>query len=304
MDGAPIVVLSRNLSDPDAQRWLAGRARIRIGALEELTEAEGLIAVWPTVVDRALLARAPRLRVIATVTAGTEHVDLRAAEERGITVVSGAGAAPDAVIEWAIWAMIGLSRRFAFAARRFDDGTWDWRARFADGRSHQLTGRTLGVVGLGHIGRGLAHVASATFGMRVLGFDPYADPVPGVTATSFDELLDGSDIVSLHLPLTDATRGLIGRDELQRIGPDGILIDASRGGVVSENAVIEALRTGELGAAALDVFSEEPPSAATVSGLVATGRVVLTPHAAGVSTAALRALNRRAVEQVIAVLRP
>jgi phosphoglycerate dehydrogenase-like enzyme len=305
--GLPMVVLTRNLADPESQRWLAERAQVTIATPESLAadvaDAVGLIAVWPVTVDKAVLDAAPSLRVIATVTAGTEHIDMNAAAARGVEVVSGVGAAPDAVVEWALWAMLGLSRKFTFAARRFDDGRWDWSNRLADGPSRELSGQTLGIVGLGHIGRKLAEAVRLAFGMSVIAFDPYAPQVDGITLVSLEDLLDASDVVSLNLPLTDQTRSMFGRDELRRIGPNGILLNASRGGVVDEAAVIEALQAGELGAAAFDVFAAEPPKPDLVADLLATGRVLLTPHAAGVSSQAMVALNRRAVEAVVECLR-
>lgn len=304
----PVVVLTRPLSAPDVQEWLEQRADVRIAGEDTLAasvaDAEGLIAVWPTKVGSDLLERATKLRAIATVTAGSEHVDTAAAAARGIEVITGVGAAPDAVVEWALWAMIGLSRRFSLTARTFTDDTWDWATRFSTGPSRQLSGRTLGIVGLGHIGRRLAEAASTVLGMRVVAFDPYASTTAGISLVSLDRLLERSDVVSLNLPLTDKTKSMLGLEQLRRIGPEGMLLNASRGGVVDEQALLAALQTGELGAAALDVFNSEPPDRVLIQQLVATNRVLLSPHAAGMSVEAMHALNRHAVESLLQMLRP
>ncbi|MFE7243111.1 2-hydroxyacid dehydrogenase [Streptomyces sp. NPDC057580] len=300
------VVLTRPLADPAAQAWLDERAEVRMpGAAEvaaELRDADGLIAVWPFRITARMLEQAPGLRAIATVTAGSDHVDCAAAARLGIAVITGAGAAPTPVVEYVLWAAIGLHRRFHELGQRLADGTPDWPGRFGSLTANEVHGQTLGIVGFGHIGQSLAALATRAFGMKVLVYDPYVSPValpPGVLPTDLTELLNASSTVSLNLPLTQETRGLIGRQELRRIGSEGVLVNAARGGVVDESALLAALEAGELGGAALDVFESEPPSGERIAALVRTGRVVVTPHAAGFSRQAAAALSRTAVQRLI-----
>ncbi|MGE0170427.1 NAD(P)-dependent oxidoreductase [Nocardioides sp.] len=298
----PRVVLTRSLADTEQQARLASFADVVVadpaGLGAELASARGLIAVWPDPVSAELLSGASRLQVIATVTAGSDHVDVAAAARQGVEVVTGIGAAPASVAEYVIWAAVGLRRRFFVQATRMAAGETDWPTRFRSTPvSREVAGHVLGIAGFGHIGRRVA-TAARSLGMRVLVHDPYArlEDDDGIEACGLDELFRRSDVVSLHVPLTAATRGLVGLRQLQLLGPEGYLVDVSRGGVLDLDALESALNSGDLGGVALDVYPDEPAPDELVRRLDATGRAILTPHVAGYSRDAASALCARAVD--------
>jgi phosphoglycerate dehydrogenase-like enzyme len=268
-----------------------------------LAGADGAVVLRPDRLDAAMLDAAPRLRVVATVSSGVDHVDVHALADRGIALVAGAGA-PIAVAEWVVWSVLSLRRSLVPMAAAFAAGDLDWRTRLEgfSTRSRELTATTVGIVGLGNIGREVARLL-APFGVTLLGHDPVAPPLAGVEPVdSVLALCERSDVVTIHVPLIDSTSNLLGPAELAALGPDGIVVNAARGGIIDQAALVAALRTGALGGAALDVFDPEPADPALVADLVATGRVLLTPHVAGVSREALATLNRVAVDGLVAHL--
>ncbi len=230
-----------------------------------------------------LIEKGTRLKVIARAGVGLDNVDAEAAKARGIRVLNTPGATAVSVAEHAIGLMFALSRHLAAADRTLRAGLWE-KKRF-EGR--ELSGKTLGLVGLGRIGQEAAKRAIA-LGMRVLAnrsrvTKPSDDlSALGVRVVPLEELLPASDIVSLHCPLTDTTRNLINAATLRLMKKGALLVDCARGGVVDEAALGEALKSGHLGGAALDVFLEEPVKG--VHPLAAFENVILTPHL-GASTA-------------------
>jgi (S)-sulfolactate dehydrogenase len=247
----------------------------------ELGSADALIVRNRTQVDAALLAGAPRLKVIGRLGVGLYNIDLPACEARRIDVIPATGANARSVAEYVIGAALGGARpmsRTAVAA-----GEWP-RAALAQGR--ELSGSTLGVVGFGSIGRLVAELAHR-LGMHVIGHDPAIAPDSAswpeqhTAPRSLDDLLRASDIVSLHVPLTKGTHRLLDARRLSLMKRDAILINTSRGGIVDEAALAAALRGGTLGGAALDVFEREPLPAANV--LAGCPGLLLTPHIAGVT---------------------
>lgn len=299
------VVLTRALPDGPAWELLRSRtepvlATDRRSLIDALPGASGLIAPPPLRIDREVLRYADRLQVVATVTSGVDHVAVEVLTERGIPLVSGAGAAADAVAEYVVWAMVGLHREFHRLGGVFAAGALDWPARLDGIDSREVGGGTLGLVGYGAIGRAVAARAAALPGLRVVVHDPAATPEPdGPQALSLDELLAVSTTVNVSVPLTAATHHLLGARELARMRSDAVLVNAARAGVVDHRALLEAVRQGRLKGAAIDVFDPEPPPAADLAELAATGRVLLTPHLAGVSAEGLEALARRAVDGVL-----
>jgi len=246
----------------------------------EAEEADALIVRNQTRVDERLLRRARRLKVIGRLGVGLDNIDLTAAAERDIAVVSAKNANANAVAEYVIAAMFHACRAFHEAADSVRRGEWD-RKRFT--RS-ELAGKTLGVFGFGEIGRRTAEKALA-LGMRVLSFDPHvpaeAPEALGVTAASREDVLRRSDFVSLHVPLAPATRRLIGAGELALMKRTAVLINTSRGAVVDEQALYEALAADRLAGAYIDVLEEEPP--ATDHPLRRLPNCWITPHIAGLT---------------------
>ena len=215
----------------------------------------------------------PKLKLICVAFTGVDHVDQEACKKRGIKVENAAGYALHAVSELAIGLMISLFRRIILANTKARAGGTNEALI-----GHELFGKTLGVIGCGHIGLQVARLGNA-FGCHVLGFEPQLLQVKDVTIeqVQLDELLTRSDIVTLHLPLTPETRGFIGREQLAKMKRSAILINTARGPVVDQAALVEALDNKHLAGAGLDVFDLEPPLPPTHPILSALN-TVLTPH--------------------------
>jgi (S)-sulfolactate dehydrogenase len=248
-----------------------------------LGQAQGWIVRNRTQVRGPLLTAAPRLRVVGRLGVGLDNIDLAACEARGVRVIPATGANAQAVAEYVVAVSLMLLRGAYHASAEVAAGRWP-RAALSEGR--EAGGKAMGIVGFGSIGRATAAKAAA-LGMRILGHDPQVpagDPAwreAGAEPLGLDALLAGSDVVSLHVPLVPATRGLLGAERLGRMKRGAILVNTARGGIVDEAALAAALREGRLGGAALDVFDTEPLAAG--SPLAGAPRLILTPHIAGVT---------------------
>lgn len=238
-----------------------------------LADAEVVIPEH-VLVDDAFLAQAPRLRFVQ-VGAGYDNVDLAACSRRGVQVCNAAGLNADAVAEHVMALLLCHYKNICLLNQFMHTGG---SAPLPDYHGGELSGRTLGLVGLGHIGRAVA-VRAQAFGLRVLGWSYRPIQVPGVTPVSLPQLFTESDIVSLHVPLTDDTRQLIDTAALAQMKPGALLINTARGGLIDEAALVRALQRGTISGACLDVFAEEPLPAE--SSLRQLDNVILTPHTAG-----------------------
>jgi len=249
----------------------------------QIADTDALIVRNRTSVDRPLLAAAPRLRVVGRLGVGLDNIDVKACAERSIQVIPATGANALAVAEYVIATAMTLLRGAYQATADVAGGHWP-RNALSNGR--ETAGKTLGLVGYGNIGRLVGKLGRA-IGMRTIGFDPHipaSSPAWAQDATTprtFAEVLAEADVVTLHVPLTPATRNLIDAARLSTMKPDSILINTARGGVVDEGAVAAALRAQRLGGAALDVFAHEPLGVG--SPLKDCPRLLLTPHVAGVT---------------------
>lgn len=248
-----------------------------------LADADALIVRNRTQVDAALIAAAPRLKVVGRLGVGLDNIDLDACAARHIEVIPATGANARSVAEFVIGAALLLRRGAYGATAAVGAGQWP-RAALSQGR--ELAGSTLGVVGFGSIGRLVADLANG-LGMQVIGCDAAIAPDSPLwrerrtAPRPLDDLLRDADIVSLHLPLTGQTRRLLDARRLSLMKRDAILINTSRGGIVDEAAVSAALRDGALGGAALDVFEHEPlPEGSVLAGCPS---LLLTPHVAGIT---------------------
>jgi len=264
-----------------------------------VTECDILITRTFNTVTDAVLGRAPKLRVLAQGTAGIDNIDLAAVEKRGIKVISLPGINANAVAELVIGDMIALTRTVPAYTRQVANGVWlreDCTTR------HELRHYRLGIVGLGQVGRRVARLAAA-FGMQPAAVDPYISDGDfkergARRVQSLDELLATSDILTMHVPLTPETNRMIGETQLKRLPKSAIVINASRGEVIDQRAVLAALAADHLGGVALDVFDPEPPR-----GIFPDDpRLILTPHIAGCSfeckNEAAEALYRRLCDWV------
>jgi len=264
--------------------------------------ADALVVRNRTQVNAALLAGAPALKVVGRLGVGLDNIDVDACSARGIEVIPATGANALAVAEYVIGTAMFLLRGVFSSSAAVVHGDWP-RPALSSGR--ELSGKTLGIVGFGGIGRLTGRLGRA-LGMRVIGSDPQVPASyptwreEGTQSRELDALLAEADVVTLHVPLVDATRHLIDAARLARMKPDAILINTARGGVVDEAAVAVALKSGRLGGAALDVFEQEPLAAG--SPLAGCPNLLLTPHIAGVTAESNARVSTLIAEKVAAAL--
>lgn len=257
-----------------------------------MINSRGLVK-WPGEVLRSL----PDLRMIATCSIGVDSFDLEAARECGIVISNQPGRTAPVVAEHAFGLMFALAKRAAFFTGAMKAGQWPRLD------ACYLKGKTLGVIGTGPIGSEMARLAGSV-GMEVIAwtYNPSEERARqiGVAYVELEELLEKSDVVSLHVMLTDDSRHMINRDSLEGMKPGALLINCGRGGLVDTDALVAALRSERLGGAALDVFEEEPLP--TDHPLLEMEQVVLTPHCADMTPEGVELLNEGAVNNVIAFL--
>jgi D-3-phosphoglycerate dehydrogenase / 2-oxoglutarate reductase len=275
----------------------------RIGCTPEelaaiIPDYDALIVRSQVQVDAELIAAATRLVVIGRAGVGVDNVDLDAATRAGITVVNAPTGNTIAAAEHTLALLYGVARRTAAADASLRRGEWK-RAQFT---GHELRGRTLGIVGLGKIGQAIA-VRARAMEMVVLGVDPFVTAEQaanhGVELVEMEALLAQADVVTVHVPLTRQTRGLIGKAAIAKLKPGSIVLNVARGGIVDEAAVAEALASGHLGGAGIDVFEQEPP---TGSPLLDAPNTLLTPHLGASTEEAQVAVAEEVAAQVLDVL--
>ncbi len=251
------------------------------GLLDVIGEYDGLVVRSATKVTAEVIDAGTKLRVIGRAGTGVDNIDVTAATRRGITVVNAPASNNVAVAELAIGLLISLARTIPQAHASLQSGKWE-RTRFV---GWEVRGKTLGLVGLGRIGSEVALRARA-MEMDVIAYDPVvsldrAEQI-GVTLLTLDELIQRADVVSIHVPLTDGTRNLFDASRIAQMKPGAFLINASRGGIVDETALVAAIDAGQLGGAALDVYDHEPVSAG--NPLIGHPKIITMPHI-GASTA-------------------
>ncbi len=246
----------------------------RPALLAALAEADAVIVRSATQIDAEAIAAAPRLRVVARAGVGLDNVAVPAATARGVLVVNAPTSNIISAAEQAITLLLTISRHTSAAHASLKAGKWQ-RSKFT---GVEIAGKTLGVVGLGRIGVLVAQ-RMAAFGTRILAYDPYVQPARaaqlGVTLATLDDLLRESDFITIHLPKTPETVGLIGARELRLVKPTVRIVNAARGGLIDEAALLEALRENRIGGVGLDVFATEP---CTDSPLLQFDNVVAVPH--------------------------
>lgn len=300
----PLVLVADDLEE-GALELLRRRLEVRLrtglspqALLEEVSGCDGLIVRSSTRVTRAVIEAAPNLKVIGRAGAGVDNVDVEAATERGIWVVNAPDSNSIAVAEHVFALMLAMLRRLPTAWDSLRRGEWE-RGRF---RGRELAGKTLGILGLGRIGSRVAERA-AGFGMRVCAHDPFVSPEQAahlqVELMPLAKLLATADIVSLHVPGSGTTTGLIGPQQLALMKRGAYLVNCARGAVVDEAALLQALDEGRLAGAAIDVFAQEPPRD---NPLVRHPAVLATPHIAGMTEEAQQSVALAVAEQVLDVI--
>ncbi len=297
---------------PDAVEFLKGRFEVDyegtnagLGTEQFIERARGCGAVVSQLTDKLgaeVLARLDGVKVIANVAVGYDNIDVPAATARGIAVTNTPGVLTETTADFAFTLLMATARRIPEAHAFVHSGAWKtWLIDLLAGQD--IHGATLGLVGLGRIGAAVARRARG-FGMRILYCDAMAAPLElekelGATRVGMEELLREADFVSLHVPLTAETKHLIGRAELALMKPTAVLINTSRGPVVDEAALAEALESKTIWAAGLDVFEAEPK---VHEKLLALDNAVLAPHIASASVATRRRMSMMAAENAAAAL--
>jgi D-3-phosphoglycerate dehydrogenase len=252
-------------------------------------------------VTKALLARMPNLLIVSTNGAGYDTVNVKDCTAAGILVVNQSGGNREAVAQHVLGMLLCLSKRIIETDRALRRGTLGHRDDFKGRETH---GRTIGIVGLGNVGRRIAELTGTLLGMQVLAYDPYLTEqemaARGARKVALDELLRRSEYVSINCPLTEETRGIIGARELALMPKNAILITTARGFIHDETALLDALRSGHLAGAGLDVWDKEPP--APDHPLLQLDNVLASPHTAGLTPEARSNMGRIAAEQLLACL--
>lgn len=284
------IIITEFMDDATVRSAFAGRDVLYDPALvdrpDELLQAvpgaRALIVRNRTQVRGSLLEAAARLSVVGRLGVGLDNIDVEACRKRRIAIVPATGANDDAVAEYVVTAVLMLLRGAWLATPRTIAGEWPRM----DLIGREVAGRMLGLLGFGAIARAAAARARA-LGMAVAAHDPFVAATDaawrGVERVALDELFERSDAVSLHVPLTDATRNLVDARLLALMKPRAVLVNAARGGILDEAALVEALQSRRLGGAALDVFAREPVDAASGAAFGDVPNLILTPHIAGVT---------------------
>jgi (S)-sulfolactate dehydrogenase len=275
----------------------AGLVDRRPELVAALGDVRALIVRNRTRVDAELLARAPKLQAVGRLGVGLDNIDVAACNARGIAVYPATGANDAAVVEYVIGTMLTLLRGAFAATGAVLAGEWP-RAKLL---GREAGGKRLGLIGFGAIGRKTG-AAAAALGMEICAYDPHISvgdqPWGKVAPLALDALLKTSDVVSLHVPLTEATRNLLDAGNIACMKPGAVLINAARGGVLDEAVVAAALKSGALGGAALDVFPLEPLTKERAQMFAGCRNLILTPHIAGLTVESNVRVSRLVAEKI------
>ncbi|MBI2867886.1 MAG: hydroxyacid dehydrogenase [Chloroflexi bacterium] len=307
------VLLVYHTLHPDGERILAQEVDI-VRPKEPTPEAikqamrgvHAIVAHGPIRIGRDVLETSTDLEVLSATGSGADCFDIAAATDMGLPILNSPGVAPIPVAEHTIGMMIALTKRIVESdtfLRRGDGNGWQPRDRF---KGVELEGKTVGIVGLGHIGSLVARKCHAAFSMRVLAYDPVltaeqARERGAEQVSSLADLFQRSDVITVHVPLLPNTRGLIGAEEMAHLRPTAFFINASRGGVVDQQALYRCLVEKRIAGAALDVFDPEPPR--KDEPLFKLPNVVVTPHSAGVTEESTYRLSVNVAKNLLAALR-
>jgi D-3-phosphoglycerate dehydrogenase len=300
----PVRVLVCDLIDDEGVEKLR-RARFKVDVkpsissgelVEAISEYDVVVVRSRTKVTRNIIERGKRLKVVARAGSGLDNIDLKAAEDQGVTVLNTPEAASDSVAELTIGLMLAVFRRIAYADHTVKDGQWLKK----DLEGSLLKGKTLGLIGLGNIGAKVAAIARA-MGMKILitkRTPPSQETLRllGAEFVPLEQLLRQSDVVSVHVPLTDQTARMIGTEELSLMKDGAVLVNTARGGIVEETALLTALKSKKLGGAALDVYEVEPP---VNLELLRMPNVVCTPHIGAQTAEAQKTASILLAEKII-----
>ena len=264
--------------------------------VRECKNADGLLVQYAPL-TRKVLGQLPRCKVLSRYGVGVDSIDLKAATDFGIIVANVPDYCVDEVAIQAVTLFMALVRKTVFFDQKVRAGHWDFTE---GGPIHRVRGKTMGLVGCGKIGLEVAKMASA-LGMQVLAFDPYIQKAEGIRLVDLDTLLQESDFISIHCPLNESTRHLIGEKAFHQMKKRPLIVNTSRGPIIDGTALIEALKGGLISGAGLDVLEKEPLD--PQSPLLGMENVIFSPHMGFYSEESIRELNRRTAENVADVLR-
>ena len=291
-ESLPLVIALGNVDGSVVRPVLEGHARwVPNPSESEMAEAIGAIVRAHIVVDATALDSMPQLRVIARTGVGTEKVDVAEATRRGIPVIITPGSNTHAVAEGALAHLLSLTKALPRLTNMVREGEWENRSQVTVG---DLEGGVLAILGYGRIGRRVGALARA-FGMSVVAYDPYLSDADVPLASSVDEAVAGATHISVHLPGTPETAGLIGREIIQSLTSGAILVNLARGEVVDMDALLWGLESGQLAGVGLDVFPDEPPAH---HPLLDHPQVILSPHVMGLTTQSTAETFRQAAQGI------
>lgn len=302
------VLLSEPI-DEAGMRVLKGRVEVIISpdpsgesVRRLLQDAHALIVRTATQVTREMIERASQLKVISRTGGGLNNVDVEAATDCHVVVCGVKGAQDRSVAEHTVAMMGALAKQFSYLGEETRKG--NFRSRY-EYRPTNLAGNRVGLIGLGRIGRIVAEICAKGLLMDVLAYDPYVAPeTAGANDIAFSkdivEVIKTADFLSLHVPLTEETRGLLGKEQFALMKPTAFIINTSRGEVIQEGALVEALKNGQISGAGLDVFENEPPDAG--NPVLQLENVIVTPHSAALTKDTVAKLAQGAAENAIHVL--
>ncbi len=292
--------------DEEAMGLLKSKERLEVTAehldkdeLKKLMpEVEVLVVRSATKVTADVIEAGGKLRIIARAGVGLDNIDVEKAKERGIEVLNTPGASAVSVAELAIGMMFALSRHIARGTMDLKEGKWTKKQL----KGVELTGKTLGIVGLGRIGREVARRAIG-LGMKVIAYDPFVDETDlDVRLVSLDELCTRSDYITVHVPLVPETKHMINADSFSKMKEGVFIINCARGGVVDEKALLDALKEGKVAGAGMDVFETEPPTSDVEKELLSLPNVVATPHIGASTKEAQKRVGKEIVQKIFEAL--
>jgi glycerate dehydrogenase len=281
-----------------ADEWVFHDLTAADETAERIRDAE-IVITNKVVIDAALMGEAENLKLICVAATGTNNVDLQAAKAHNIMITNVTGYGTPSVVQHVFAMILALNTNLIGYHERVQAGAWQKSSSFClfDFPITELTGKRMGIIGYGELGQGVASVAEA-FGMQLM-----IAQRPGSTEAQpgrypLDEVLQQADVISLHVPLADNTANLIGERELKMMKPDALLINTARGGIVDEHALVDALKSGEIGAAGFDVLSVEPPTQGNVLLDHPMPNLIVTPHVAWASQQSRQRLLNLVVESI------
>ncbi len=291
-DDLDLEALQGSLSEWRLQR------KILPGDLVEFIADAQVVVTNKILLNRRVLTATRQVKLICIAATGTNNVDLETAARRNITVCNARGYATASVVEHVFALILALTRQLPRYQRAIAEGAWQNSTEFSllDYSIRELSGLTIGLIGVGELGRSVAKVAQA-FSMNTL-FAERRGAEPRAGRTAFEEVLEKSDVISIHCPLTPDTLGLVGDSELAQMKPDALLIHTARGGIVDESALAKALGAGHLGGAAVDVLSEEPPKNGNPLLDTPLPNLIVTPHIAWAGRQARQRLIHEITENI------